>query len=286
MFRYTLVNINVPKRGSWPGPAAGLLYGGVTILYGVQGEGGAPIDMTVDTQAPEHEFSFDQLQGRDWEDTLERFTEDMDPWAIDIVELADRYKSYLDRMDRLELEIPGRMAVVCATLLRMKTHVMRGLDEDEPEPREEEFLDEEIDDGHDEWMDEIKIPEKTIEPPVKNRPQRRVSLDELKDALDRAMDIQERRQERQEVRREEEQDFLDIEAKDIQEKLDGLMDRLQTFFSGSSDGVRFEEVLERRDREERIDTFIQILHLETDDEIRCKQEEFFGDIEIYPGENT
>jgi len=240
--------------------------------------------MTVDTQAPEHEFSLDQLQGRDWEDTLEQFTEDMDPWAIDIVELADRYKSYLDRMDRLDLEIPGRMAVVCATLLRMKTHIMRGLDEDEPDRREEVL--EEIEESHDEWMDEIKIPETTIDPPVKNRPQRRVSLDELKDALDRAMDIQEKRQERQQVRREDSADFLDIEAKDIQEKLDGLMDRLQTFFSRSSDGVRFEEVLERRDQEERIDTFIQILHLETDDEIRCKQEEFFGDIEIYPGENT
>jgi len=251
-----------------------------------QGKGGRSIAMTVDTQAPEHEFSFDQLQCRDWEDTVERFTEDMDPWRIDIVELADRYKSYLDRMDRLELEIPGKMAVVCATLLRMKTHVMRDLDEDEPAPHEDEFLEDNVDDGHDEWMDEIKIPETTIEPPVKNRPKRRVSLDELKDALDRAMDIQEKRQHRQETRRDEPQDFLDIEAKDIQEKLDGLMDRLQSFFSGSGSGVRFSEVLERNDREERIDTFIHLLHLETDDEIRCEQEKFFGDIEIYPGENT
>ncbi|MDY6771703.1 MAG: segregation/condensation protein A, partial [Candidatus Nanohaloarchaea archaeon] len=173
--------------------------------------------MDAETTTPD-EFSFDELQGRNWERVIDRFTEDMDPWAIDIVELADRYKSYIERMDRLDLEVPVRMAVVCATLLRMKTELMG-----EPPEREEEFIeepmDEEFDDGHDEWMDEIEIPEQTIEPPVKNRPKRRVGLDELKDALSKAVNIQERRKERRTQRREEEEDFLDIEQKDITEKL-------------------------------------------------------------------
>jgi chromatin segregation and condensation protein Rec8/ScpA/Scc1 (kleisin family) len=235
--------------------------------------------------ATDPEFSIEELRGRDWENVLDRFTEDMDPWAVDIIKLADRYKSYIERLDEFDLEIPARMILICSILLRMKANVVQGLEEEEEqEPVEEEFEDEfEEEMG---WHDEIEIPEQPLEPPVKKTTERRVSLDELKDALSKALNIQQKREMRRQQRQEEEEELIEIEENDIRDKLDSLMDRLTDFFSKGSDSVAFERVLDRQDREEKIDKFIQVLHLETDEKVRCEQEEFFGEIEIYPEENS
>ncbi|MDY6777810.1 MAG: segregation/condensation protein A [Candidatus Nanohaloarchaea archaeon] len=220
----------------------------------------------------------EELQGRNWQDVLDRFTHDMDPWSIDILTLADRFREYIETLDERNLEIPARMIFVCAALLRMKVDLMQDAQQEEDETRDFEEQDFEDSEG---WERSLRIPEQTLEPPVQNHPKRRVGLDELKDALEQAMDIKQRRAKRQLERREDE--FIDIEEDDISDKLDQLMDRLEGFFQDQG-GVSFEDVLERRDREERIEKFIHLLHLETDEKIQCKQEEFFGDLTIHPAE--
>lgn len=234
------------------------------------------------TPDPDTTLSAETLQRRDWETVLDEFVEDMDPWAIDIIELAERYKRYIKRLERYDLEIPARMLVVCSVLLRMKVTLMQDGPQDEQPPEEEPIM-EEVDDDP---LDDIHIPDETIEPPVQNRAERRVSLDELKDALDNALDIHEKRQTRRTERRDEPQDYIDIDETDITHKLNSLMDRLQSFFSRSDAAVRFSNLLQDDDTEERLETFIHVLHLETEEKVRCQQEEFLGDIEIYPEENT
>ncbi|MFB6294295.1 MAG: hypothetical protein ABEI97_00900, partial [Candidatus Nanohaloarchaea archaeon] len=76
-----------------------------------RGEGGRvpPMKAKTATKQVEEAEEFDPhsveaISAGNWERTLRKFTEDMDPWAIDVVELADRYKSYIDRAESFDLE--------------------------------------------------------------------------------------------------------------------------------------------------------------------------------------
>jgi len=130
------------------------------------------------------------------------------------------------------------------------------------------------------------VPDEALKPAVDRRAKRRVSLKELKGALEKAMKIQQRRRKRRHKRleRQEEQEFIDMPEEDISERLDQLMERLTAVFENEDDAVSFVEMVDQKNREDKLETFRHLLHLETDEKIRCQQEEFFGDIEIKPGE--
>lgn len=227
----------------------------------------------------------DAIAGQDWETVLQRFTEDMDPWAIDIVTLAERYKSYIDRMERFELTVPGRVILICAVLLRMKTEIVRDLyGEDAEQEAEEEMaaMFGELDD--EEWEEvedeaQLRIPEAVPTPPVKRRSVRKVTLDELKGALEKALHVQERREERQEERRDEDYG-VEVEEDDITDRLNSLYNRLKAVLGAGREAVTFSDIVEDEARTETLDRFVHIMHLETDQRVRCMQEEWLGEIEI------
>lgn len=221
--------------------------------------------------------SIEAFSHGDWERTLERFTEDMDPWNLDIVKLADRYKSYIDRMERFDLEVPGRVVLAAAILLRMKAEVLRA---DEEEPVAEEFVafDEELyEEPEDE--DQLRIPEAVPTPPVKKKGKRKVTLDELTDALSKAMDIKEKRSRRQEVRPEAEDYGIEVAEEDITDRLHAMYTNLKSAINGGG-AVAFSALVDREDREETIEKFVNLMHLETEERVQCYQEEWLGEIEI------
>lgn len=226
----------------------------------------------------------DAIAGQDWETVLQRFTEDMDPWAIDIVTLAERYKSYIDQMERFDLDVPGRIVLICAVLLRMKTDVVRDLYGEDAEQEAEEEMAEMFGEMEEEWEEvedeaQLRIPEAVPTPPVKRRSVRKVTLDELKGALEKALDVQERREERQEERRDEDYG-VEVEEEDITDRLNSLYSRLKSFLGKGKDAVTFSDIVEDEAREETLNKFVHIMHLETDERVRCMQEEWLGDIEI------
>lgn len=236
------------------------------------------------------------IRDADWERVLERFTEDMDPWAIDIVKLADRYKSYIERLERFDLEVPGRIIVVGAVLLRMKTQILREAYEDGGEGLQAEesledlehdmeaVLEEEIATGEDlDPVDDgqLRIPEAVPKPPVKKKGKRKVTLDELKDALEKAVEIGNKREERQETRKEAKDYGIEVEEDDITNKLEQLYTSLRDRIGGNKeDAVTFSDLVEQEEKEEKLNKFVHIMHLETDAKIDCMQEEWLGDIQI------
>lgn len=238
----------------------------------VSGDGFDPHDM-------------DAIAEQDWETVLQRFTEDMDPWAIDIVTLADRYKSYIERMERFDLDVPGRIIVICSVLLRMKTEVVRDLYGEDAEQQAEEEMAEmfgEVDEEWDEPEDEaqLRIPEAVPTPPVKRRSVRKVTLDELKGALEKALEVKERREQRQEERREQEAYGVEVEEEDISDRLNSLYSRLKSFLGKGRNAVAFSDIVDDAERQEALNKFVHIMHLETDERVRCMQEEWLGEIEI------
>ncbi|MFB6099968.1 MAG: segregation/condensation protein A, partial [Candidatus Nanohalobium sp.] len=122
-----------------------------------------------------------------------------------------------------------------------------------------------------------------LEVPVKAKPRRRMQLDELKDALEDAVEVKQRREERQERRQEMDQQF-EMDEEDITQKLNNLLGSIKSRITTTSsrEKVNFDELLEQNDREEKIEKFKHMLHLENDEKVRLIQEEFLGDLHIKP----
>ncbi|MFB6144310.1 MAG: segregation/condensation protein A [Candidatus Nanohaloarchaea archaeon] len=228
------------------------------------------------------EYEIDELAEQPWEETLDVLTADMDPSSIDIAVLAERYREYIDELQEFDLEVPARAIRLLAALLRIKTFALSGEEiEEEEQPEnpmdfeEDELVEEAVeDDGPD-----LEVPPE-LEMPVKPRPRRRMEKSELKDALRDAMQVKQKREERQR-KREELDRQMDLDEKSLEDKINSLFSRLTSMISGGSrDKVEFEQLLEEKNSEEKIEKFLQVLHLENEERVRCIQEEFLGDLEV------
>lgn len=216
-----------------------------------------------------------------WEETLEFLTADMPPQEIDIAVLADRYRKYISELQDYDLSIPAKAIRICAALLNMKA--MAVYDPEELE-KDEDVEENPMDFEEDEDPVELEVgPE--LEMPVKNKPKRRMRFDELKDALNDALEVQEHREERQEQRIEMDQAF-EMDEEDLTDKLDSLMNSIVSFVGSDDEKVEFDALLEQKDREEKIEKFKHVLHLENDEQVRLIQEEFLGDLHVRPEEKV
>ena len=233
------------------------------------------------------EHRIEMMVDQPWEETLDFLTADMAPQEIDIKVLADRYRKYIKEMQDYDLSVPAKAIRVCAALLNMKTMAMyteeenQMMDEENPMNFEDEELEENGDQSNEDEVELDMGPE--LEIPVKNRPQRRMRIGELKDALESALEVHQQREERQEMRAEMDEAF-EVDEDDITDKLNSLMDKI-TSFTSDDEEIHFDNLLEQREREEQIEKFKHVLHLENDEKVRLIQEEFLGDLHVRPEDN-
>lgn len=223
----------------------------------------------------------EMIADQPWEETLEFLTADMPPQEIDIKILADRYRQYVSEMHEHDLSISAKAVRICAALLNMKTMAIYAPEETEKEEMEENPLNfEEQENEEEKEENPVEIGPK-LDIPVKNRPKRRMRFEELKAALDDALQVHERREERQEMRIQMDQAFQ-IEEDDITDKLDSLMDSIISSVKSSDESIEFENLLDQREREEKLEKFKHVLHLENDEKVSLIQEEFLGELHVRP----
>ncbi|WP_414837597.1 segregation/condensation protein A [Candidatus Nanosalina sp. VS9-1] len=232
------------------------------------------------------DYNVNMVAEQPWEETLEFLTSDMDPESIDICVLTDRYRTYIKELQKNDLEVSAKAIRVCAALLNMKAQALQLEEEEEPEEEnpmdfEEEELIEEEEMIEDDEPDLVVGPD--LEMPVKQKPRRRVQLDELKASLKDAMDVKEQREQREQERMEMDQQF-EVEEEDLQSKLNSLYGRIKNFVSSPTDNVDFTEIVEQDDSQERIEKFKHVLNLENDEKVDLIQEEFLGNLRIKPKE--
>ncbi len=225
------------------------------------------------------EIPLEELANESWEGVLRRLTADMDPWDIDIAELARRYREMLRAMHELRFEIPGRMVLTCSILLRMQSDDL--LASARPQSEFIAELEEAVEEAAEDWDAPIE-PEEEFVIPLRRRPRRRVTLNDLRSALAAALKVSRRRSERRSAEPEDDGDIFDyfeIGGEDITDRLHRLFSRIKKLLSGRR-AISFFRLLERGDKEERVSRFVEILHLAAQGEISCEQEEFLGDIII------
>lgn len=234
------------------------------------------------------EHDIEALAEQPWEETLDYLTADMPPQDIDIALLADRYRTYLSELQEYDLSVPAKAIRVCAELLKMKAQAIY-YEEEEEEQQENPMDFEEEAMMDEEFEQEQETTELTVGPdldmPVKQKPKRRMQIDELKNALRDAVEVNKKREQRQERRMEMDQQF-EMSEEDINDKLDRLLGSIRNIVStDTKEKVNFDQILEQKDKEEKIEKFKHILHLENDEKVELIQEEFMGDLEIKPEEH-
>ncbi len=207
-------------------------------------------------------------------------TEQMDPWDIDISLISQRYIEMLAKFKELDFRISGKVLLAAALLLKMKSVRLVGEDmavfdrllSPEDAPLDDSLFDEEpqkLKDAQDYHL----IPRT---PQLRKR---KVSIFDLVKALEKALDVQKRRTVRNYYQP------LTMTApkrgKEITVIIKEVYQRIKSFFiKNKSHKLTFAGLIPSEKREDKVYTFIPLLHLANQHRIELEQNEHFGDIEI------
>lgn len=215
-----------------------------------------------------------------WEDVIIRIVaeEEMDPWSIDIVKLADVFTAYLNKMHETDLRVPARFILITAILLRMKSDILspkkRILIPESPEnPKESELL-----------RKLANIP--PLQPPIRRIPLKNVTINELVSALRKAFEVKERRVRRRHKARRRVQDII-LEEEDITDRINNLLNQIRSIMDElEQENVEFSKIVKDWKRKEIVNSLVPLLHLAQDGKLSLSQEELFKEILIKLKDDT
>ncbi|MGC8669990.1 MAG: segregation/condensation protein A [Candidatus Micrarchaeia archaeon] len=213
----------------------------------------------------------DFVQNATWRELLIHIVEknQLDPWDINISEIADHYIKAVNRMKVLDLHIPANLILAVSILLRMKSEAFILVENSEVTPIEEI-----------EGSMQRVIPD--VEPlvsKIRMQPGKRITLQELMEAMDEAIKIQRSSTSTEHTARPPIN--ITINTEDIDSKLDRVYDlvkknidgeRITTFASLIRGFNNIESIL--------LDLFIPLLLLMHRGKLALRQDEFFNEIFI------
>jgi len=185
-------------------------------------------------------------------------SEKMDPWDVDLVQVADAYLARVKEMQALDLRIPANVILASALLLRFKADAISFEDVAEEAVEERVLLAEEL-------------PDLMLRP---TRPRvRHVTLDELVRAVESVM-----RDGRKVMRVQAQPVAINIELpqKNLDERMLEVYDRVLQL--QDSEGVVLFSQLVSQDATQIPFILLPVLHLAQDERILAWQDEVFGEI--------
>ena len=236
-----------------------------------------------DQQAPEdHIFSMlfqeDELTWQSMIHDLVR-SEQMDPWDINISVIADRFIGLLKKMQELDFRISGKFVLAAATLVKLKSDRLMKEDIvalDGLLHEGEDVLDELPDSS--ELLGDSSFERPQLLPRTPQPRQRKVSVFDLIEALEKALEVETKKQFRHHA---SDAPKVEVPEKkmDMTLMIKQLHDRIKKRW-GFSKTLTFEQLLPGDSKEEKVFTFIPLLHLDFQREIDLSQKEHFGPILI------
>jgi segregation and condensation protein A len=212
----------------------------------------------------------------------------IDPWDIDVVQLADNFLGRVAELKKMDLRISSRTLLYSAILLRMKSAGIFGVEN------------EEVDEFYSDFFDELDLPEPE-EFPIPKLPVRRVStrpvtLNELILELKKAENTLSKKNEKKKSRPTAEErhllaspqlttgDVLGIAHEEaISSRLALIWAKLAELFA-IQPVVVFSSLLETS--EDKIMDYLSLLFLASNRRIWLFQNKLFGELYIYPGEES
>jgi segregation and condensation protein A len=210
-------------------------------------------------------------------------SEQMDPWDIDISMLAQRFLEMVHQFKKMDFRISGKIILAAAILLKIKSNRLVGEDllnlDRLINPPDEDAAEGLLDELRDEFAGEREaLRDAKLIPRTPQARKRKVSIYDLVDALQKAMEVKKRRVMR---------DIPSIELKipekkvDISEMIHGVYGKIRNFFSRQSGKkLTFSKLIPSDSKQDKVYTFIPLLHLENQRKIDMHQYRHFGEIEI------
>ena len=232
-----------------------------------------------------HEQIFELLLDKDevtWQDIMKDLvkSEQMNLWDINISSLTKKYIETIKKLKELDFRVSGKMLLAAAILLKIKSNKLVGedieyLDRLISEQDEEELLDfeEEIRPRQQEEMPTNLIP-RTPQPR-----KRKVSIYDLMGALEKALEVKRRR-----VLKSIPPMNVEIpkKSRDISDIIKEVYGKIKVFFwEHRKDRLTFSKLIpEGATKEDKVYTFVPLLHLTNQRKIDLFQQQHFGDIDI------
>ena len=206
---------------------------------------------------------------------------EMDPWDLNVSNLSARYIKAIKNLKEHNFFISGEMVLASASLLRIKSdkflneHIA-DFDSILYPPEEDLLLEEENDLKY--AIEGKEFPRLLIKTPQPRK--RQVTLNELMKALEKALEVDERRR----IKRIYEipviqEAVMPKNVYNISELIQSVYEKLVYIFS-KKEKIRFSELLETDTKEDKVMTFIPLLHLSSQQKINMYQEKPFSEIQI------
>lgn len=205
--------------------------------------------------------------------------EQMDPWDIDVSILTQKYIDMLRTLKEHDFRVSGKVLLAAAILLKIKSTKLVGEDLSELD-RLLIGVEEGIEElGFDETGEIPKLGEiPTLIPRTPQPRKRKVSIFDLVEALERALEVKKRRLLNSIPP-------LNLEApkkkRDITQIIREVYGRIKSFFiSALKDKLTFSKLLPSESKEDKVYTFIPLLHLAQQNKIELVQDIPFGEIQV------
>ncbi len=229
---------------------------------------------------------YDMLMKQDeitWQSIIHELikSEQMDPWDIDISLLSQKYLETIRKLQEMNFFISGKVILACALLLKIKSDKLvaeeiADFDSYLFNRQEIEELEEFIEENK--RYKDIDIPRLAIKTPQARK--RKVGVNDLISALQKALEVSNRKV----LRRIQEENFkgpqIPEKRYDITGLIQKLFEKITTLFS-KQEKITFSHLVESEKREDKIMTFIPLLHLDFQNKIGLEQKEPFSEIEVH-----
>lgn len=223
---------------------------------------------------PENVDLIDLIEQPAWKTILLELvrTERMDPWHINIAELAGKYLVKINSLSGTDLRLPANAILASAILLRFKANVLK-LSEIEDE---QEFIEKKNQMSPDERAAfEAMLPDLQN---IRRIKEGKVTIDELVSSIEKMLQSSKKTKDAGILRRDRTRFELPFSDFDIEKAMEKVYSRISR--SADSQGlVLFSRILkENMDNQGIIRTFIPCLFLTNKGRINMWQDVFFGEI--------
>lgn len=211
--------------------------------------------------------------------------EELDPWNIDISKLAHRYMDTLKKLHDHNFFVSGKMLLASAILLKMKSDRLLYGDlanfDQQLFPQDDALLDTEDDFVDKQQYRLTDFPQLLLKTPQARK--RQLTLNDLMHALEKALEVDERRT----IKRIQDdvvfsEAVLPEKLYDITEIIKNMYEKI-VYHLHHKPTLTFTELVSSAERQDKIMTFIPLLHLDTQQKIDLQQDKPFGTINIRLG---
>lgn len=229
---------------------------------------------------------YDMLMKKDevtWQSILYDLvkSEQMDPWDIDITKLSQRYIETVQKLQETNFYVSGKMILAAAILLKLKSEhlVNKDLAMFDSKLFYQEPTDlQDLESAGSKYERMVDLPQLTIRTPQARK--RKVSISDLVVALDRALRVSQRKEIKRQIF---ERPQMSVPAKkiDISSLIKDVYEKVVNFFKeDKTKKLKFSQLIPSERKEDKIVTFLPLLHLSNEEKVGLYQEKHFEDFDI------